>query len=131
MTFSTIYSIINRIYLIFYLMKQKLFETPNHKKDMDLEGFQRFMDIYLEVETPRELIKRLFLSFVKKTISPNKISVGKHCVASQSVPEGTKLLTVCTTHYYSLLTTRVTSISSNHVSSNHISSNYQHIQWII
>lgn len=61
---------------------------------MDLEGFQRFMDIYLEVETPRELIKRLFLSFVKKSISPNKISVGKHCVGSQSVPEGTKLLTV-------------------------------------
>lgn len=67
------------------------------RKDMDLEGFQRFMDIYLEVETPRELIKRLFLSFVKKSVSPiNKISVGKHCVPSQSAPEATKLLTVST-----------------------------------
>ncbi|CAG2106698.1 unnamed protein product [Medioppia subpectinata] len=67
----------------------------NPEGDMDLEGFQRFMDIYLEVESPRELIKRLFLSFVKKNVSPiNKISVGKHCVPSQSVPEGTKLLTM-------------------------------------
>ena len=73
-------------------------------KDMDLEGFQRFMDIYLEVEMPRELIKRLFLSFVKKTISPvNRISVGKHCVPSQSVPEGTKLLTVSSIIYFKFI----------------------------
>jgi len=53
------------------------------------------MDTYLEIETPRELVKRLFLSFVRKTTSPiNKISYGKHCVPSQSVPDGTKLLTV-------------------------------------
>lgn len=69
------------------------------RQDIDLEGFQQFMDIYLEIETPVELVKRLFLSFVKKTSSPtNQIVKVKHCVPStQSVPDGTKLLTV--SHY--------------------------------
>lgn len=64
-----------------------------------MEGFQRFIDIYLEIETPRELVKRLFLSFVKKISSPtNQITITKHSnvPATQSVPDGTKLLTVCT-----------------------------------
>ncbi|XP_054162638.1 diacylglycerol kinase 1-like [Oppia nitens] len=46
------------------------FSRYNPEGDMDLEGFQSFMDKYLEVETPRDLIKRLFLSFVKKSVSP-------------------------------------------------------------
>lgn len=71
------------------------------------------MDIYLEIETPRELVKRLFLSFVKKVITapldssttaviaaaagPNQITISRHIVAhvptTQSVPDG-KLLKV-------------------------------------
>lgn len=42
----------------------------NPEGDIDLEGFQLFMDTYLEAETPLELVKRLFLSFVKK---PNQM----------------------------------------------------------
>ncbi|GBM59257.1 hypothetical protein AVEN_205087-1 [Araneus ventricosus] len=35
-------------------------------KDIDYEGFQLFMDSYLEIPTPRDLVTRLFLSFVKR-----------------------------------------------------------------
>lgn len=35
-------------------------------QDIDLEGFQAFMDTYLEMDTPRDLVKHLFLSFVRK-----------------------------------------------------------------
>ncbi|XP_074595284.1 diacyl glycerol kinase 1 isoform X1 [Brevipalpus obovatus] len=33
--------------------------------DIDLAGFKRFMDIYLETDTPQDMVRRLFLSFVK------------------------------------------------------------------
>ncbi|XP_022248289.1 diacylglycerol kinase 1-like [Limulus polyphemus] len=39
----------------------------NPEGDIDLEGFQLFLDTYLEIETPRDLSKRLFLSFLKKS----------------------------------------------------------------
>ncbi|XP_068225402.1 diacylglycerol kinase 1 isoform X4 [Palaemon carinicauda] len=34
--------------------------------DIDYEGFRLFMDTYLEVDTPEELCRHLFLSFVKR-----------------------------------------------------------------
>ncbi|ROT84294.1 putative diacylglycerol kinase 1 [Penaeus vannamei] len=34
--------------------------------DIDYEGFRQFMDTYLEVDTPEELCRHLFLSFVKR-----------------------------------------------------------------
>lgn len=43
------------------------FSKYNPEGDIDYEGFQKFMDTYLEIETPRDLVKHLFLSFVKKT----------------------------------------------------------------
>ncbi|KAF7281832.1 hypothetical protein GWI33_004232 [Rhynchophorus ferrugineus] len=36
--------------------------------DIDLQGFCEFLDAYLEMETPRELCKHLFLSFVRKSV---------------------------------------------------------------
>ncbi|CAL1279293.1 unnamed protein product [Larinioides sclopetarius] len=38
----------------------------NPEGDIDYEGFQLFMDSYLEIPTPRDLVTRLFLSFVKR-----------------------------------------------------------------
>ncbi|KAL1423145.1 hypothetical protein MTO96_021514 [Rhipicephalus appendiculatus] len=42
----------------------------NAEGDIDLEGFQAFMDTYLEMDTPRDLVKHLFLSFVRKPAPP-------------------------------------------------------------
>ncbi|KAG8200109.1 hypothetical protein JTE90_001962 [Oedothorax gibbosus] len=42
----------------------------NPEGDIDYEGFQLFMDSYLEITTPRDLVTRLFLSFVKRTPAP-------------------------------------------------------------
>ncbi|XP_053200499.1 diacylglycerol kinase 1-like isoform X3 [Panonychus citri] len=44
----------------------------NPEEDIDLEGFQKFVDIYLETDTPIDLVKRLFLSFVKKNLISNQ-----------------------------------------------------------
>ena len=35
-------------------------------QDIDYEGFRLFMDTFLEVDTPEELCRHLFLSFVKR-----------------------------------------------------------------
>uniref|UniRef100_A0A1W7RAP3 Diacylglycerol kinase n=1 Tax=Hadrurus spadix TaxID=141984 RepID=A0A1W7RAP3_9SCOR len=43
------------------------FSKYNPEGDIDYDGFQKFMDTYLEIETPTELVKHLFLSFVKKS----------------------------------------------------------------
>ncbi|KAH9369187.1 hypothetical protein HPB48_016902 [Haemaphysalis longicornis] len=43
---------------------------PYCAQDIDLEGFQAFMDTYLEMDTPRDLVKHLFLSFVRKPAPP-------------------------------------------------------------
>ena len=34
-----------------------------------MDGFQKFLDLYLDIETPRELTHRLFLSFIKRIVS--------------------------------------------------------------
>lgn len=36
-----------------------------YQQDIDLEGFKKFMSIFLEVEAPEELCRHLFLSFVR------------------------------------------------------------------
>ncbi|KAI1280413.1 Diacylglycerol kinase beta [Halotydeus destructor] len=46
----------------------------NPEGEIDFEGFKTFLDIYLDMETPSELVKRLFLSFVKKAVSNMRIS---------------------------------------------------------
>ncbi|XP_013789124.2 diacylglycerol kinase 1-like, partial [Limulus polyphemus] len=46
----------------------------NPEGDIDLEGFQLFLDTYLEIETPRDLSKRLFLSFLKTSPQSNSQS---------------------------------------------------------
>jgi len=35
-------------------------------QDIDYEGFRKFLNSYLEIETPDELCRHLFLSFVRK-----------------------------------------------------------------
>ncbi|XP_030759408.1 diacylglycerol kinase 1 [Sitophilus oryzae] len=40
----------------------------NPDGEIDLQGFCEFLDTYLEMETPRELCKHLFLSFVRKSV---------------------------------------------------------------
>lgn len=36
-------------------------------QDIDYEGFRKFLDTYLDVSTPDELSRHLYLSFVKKS----------------------------------------------------------------
>ncbi|XP_060523352.1 diacylglycerol kinase 1 isoform X2 [Cylas formicarius] len=53
----------------------------NPDGEIDLQGFCEFLDMYLEIEAPRELCKHLFLSFVRKSVkvegsTPNVNAVG-------------------------------------------------------
>lgn len=36
-------------------------------QEIDYEGFRKFLNSYLEIDTPDELCRHLFLSFVKKS----------------------------------------------------------------
>lgn len=42
------------------------FFSLNFLKDIDYEGFKKFMDTYLEIDTPEDVCSHLFLSFVKR-----------------------------------------------------------------
>ncbi|XP_064470994.1 diacylglycerol kinase 1-like isoform X2 [Ornithodoros turicata] len=61
----------------------------NAEGDIDLEGFQAFMDTYLEMDTPRDLVKHLFLSFVRKSapcraqIADGRLLKFRHLVAGK------------------------------------------------
>lgn len=35
-------------------------------QDIDLEGFEEFLSLYVENDLPRDMVRRLFLSFVKR-----------------------------------------------------------------
>lgn len=37
-------------------------------QDIDYETFRKFLDTFLEVQTPEELCKHLFLSFVRRSV---------------------------------------------------------------
>lgn len=37
-------------------------------QDIDYETFRKFLDTFLEVQTPEELCKHLFLSFVRRCV---------------------------------------------------------------
>lgn len=41
-------------------------------QDIDFEGFRQFMNILLEIEMPRELVRHLFLSFVRYNPHPQQ-----------------------------------------------------------
>lgn len=38
---------------------------PRFSQDIDFEGFQKFLDLFLDCDTPAELSKHLFLSFLR------------------------------------------------------------------
>lgn len=42
-------------------------------QDIDYEGFRRFLDAFLDCETPEELSKHLFVSFVKPSVAQSQI----------------------------------------------------------
>lgn len=43
-------------------------------QDIDYDGFKKFLDTFLEVKTPEDLARHLFLSFVKRgTIQPHHV----------------------------------------------------------
>ncbi|VEN43925.1 unnamed protein product, partial [Callosobruchus maculatus] len=43
----------------------------NPDGDIDYEGFHKFIDTFLEVRTPEELCRHLFLSFMKRSEPKN------------------------------------------------------------
>ncbi|EDS32375.1 conserved hypothetical protein [Culex quinquefasciatus] len=46
-------------------------------KDIEYEGFRRFLDAFLDCETPEELSKHLFISFLKPALYQAQHSHGK------------------------------------------------------
>ncbi|RWS16390.1 diacylglycerol kinase 1-like protein, partial [Dinothrombium tinctorium] len=71
--------------------------------DIDLDGFTKFMDIYLEMETPRDLVKRLFLSFIKKmftssTINTNNKQISEGKLLKMAVVTSTTACAAVTSH---------------------------------
>lgn len=54
-------------------------------KDIDFEGFQKFLDLFLDCDTPSELSKHLFLSFLRpyqSQIAPGNMTLS--CMAAIS-----------------------------------------------
>ena len=54
------------------------------KKDIDYEGFQKFLDLFLDCDTPRELSKHLFLSFLRPYQSQIAGNMTLSCMALAS-----------------------------------------------
>ncbi|OTF72401.1 hypothetical protein BLA29_011128 [Euroglyphus maynei] len=87
-------------------------------KDIDLEGFKTFMSIYLENELSLDLIRRLFLSFVKKPEQPEQQTIG----ITSSIEQGKQCQTNETSsshhhhHHHSLISGGIFSQSNSTIS---------------
>lgn len=53
-------------------------------KDIDFEGFQKFLDLFLDCDTPSELSKHLFLSFLRPYQSQIAGNMTLSCMAAIS-----------------------------------------------
>jgi hypothetical protein len=53
-------------------------------QDIDFEGFQKFLDLFLDCDTPSELSKHLFLSFLRPYQSQITGNVTLSCMAAIS-----------------------------------------------
>lgn len=42
---------------------------PSSSQDIDFDGFRRFLDAFLDCETPLDLAKHLFVSFLKPNVT--------------------------------------------------------------
>lgn len=56
-------------------MNLKIFTLPFYSindvsflQDIDYDGFRKFLDTFLEVRTPEDLCRHLFLSFVRRSV---------------------------------------------------------------
>lgn len=45
----------------------------SHFQDIDYDGFRRFLDAFLDCETPEELSRHLFVSFLKPSVAQSQI----------------------------------------------------------
>ena len=61
-------------------------------QDIDYDGFRLFMDTFLELETPEELCRHLFLSFVKRHETRPQTLDGKAMKVRLSLPSRSLLL---------------------------------------
>ena len=55
-----------------------------HDQDIDFEGFQKFIDLFLDCETPLELSQHLFLSFLRPYQSQLSGNSTLNCMAAVS-----------------------------------------------
>ncbi|CAO1319154.1 unnamed protein product [Diamesa hyperborea] len=71
----------------------------NQDGDIDYEGFQKFMDLFLDCETPEDLSKHLFLSFLRPALTQSQLS-GNHALCTMAaISSNTALATVtCNQH---------------------------------
>lgn len=66
---------INKSPLAFVTNFQRVHSTdpqhsPSLSQDIDYDSFRRFIDAFLDCETPEDLVKHLFVSFLKPAFAP-------------------------------------------------------------
>lgn len=76
-----VFSINSTHWLLFFYLIFSHFSTI---KDIDFEGFRKFLDLFLDCDTPKELSKHLFLSFLRPYQSQIAGNMTLSCMAAIS-----------------------------------------------
>lgn len=62
-----------RIISLYLYSNENSNNFPFNLQDVDYDGFRRFLDAFLDCETPEELSRHLFVSFLKPSVAQSQI----------------------------------------------------------